>query len=210
MPLSDANWTGLIGALPNWLKRSDLTTAVLGDMLWLFEKKFNAELRLRNAEGVTTIGITSGYLTHPADWLQWKSITVIQGQYRTALGPLTEENASVDYGYSYLGFPRGFVVRGDKTIIYPAPGSGTWTYETVYQQAVPALTVSATTNWLLTAYPQAYLYGSLLESTLYNINDERIPLWKSAVDEALFKIEQASKKAKYSGAVMTARPDSVC
>ena len=48
--------------------------------------------------------------------------------------------------------------------------------------AIPAL---ATTdpNWLLTAHPDHYLFGSLVEAEMFGVNDERAPLWKARRDE---------------------------
>src|SRR5262249_9082526 len=33
-------------------------------------------------------------------------------------------------------------------------------------------------NWLLTAHPDTYLYGALVESAPYLRDDDRVPLWK--------------------------------
>jgi hypothetical protein len=48
-----------------------------------------------------------------------------------------------------------------------------------------ALSASNTTNWLLTLAPDLYLYGSLLEAAPYIGNDERIPVWASAVSTVI-------------------------
>ena len=44
------------------------------------------------------------------------------------------------------------------------------------------LSAGTDTNWLLTNYPDIYLYGSLIESAPYLRDDQRIGLWQSEYD----------------------------
>lgn len=205
--ISDKNFTGVRASLGDWAHRADLTNTDYGNFVFLFESDFNTRMRMRNMEGQTSIAITSGYLTHPADWQQWKSITRIQGNQRVSLLPLTEESANVDYGYSHLGQPQGYIVRGDKTIIMPTNGSGPYTYETVYYQGVPSL-ASASTNWLMNAYPQAYLFGSMLWACSF-VKKPESAAWNTVVEETLNRLQEASKRQQNKGAIAYARPDRV-
>jgi hypothetical protein len=207
--IRDANFTGLRTSLGEWLHRSDLTNTDLGNFIWLAEAHFNTEMRDRGMEASTTIPVTSGYLAHPADWREWKSISLVSGNTRIPLQPLSQEQVDLVYGSAYGQIPAGYVINSDRTIIVPG-ATGSFSYETWYYQGVPALTASATTNWLLTKYPQAYLYQSLLEAVGFTSEDDRIPLWKAGVDEALNKIAIASQNARYSGAVLQSRPDRSC
>jgi len=54
-----------------------------------------------------------------------------------------------------------------------------------YRANLPGLSVSIQSNWLLARRPDLYLYGTLIHAEFYNWNDERLPLIKAAVDEAL-------------------------
>jgi hypothetical protein len=205
--ISDGNYTGLVDSCKSWLHRADLASTDYDNFIYLFESDFNREMRVRQMEAETTIGITSGYLPNPSDWREWQSIHLIQGQAEIAIGPLTDENAAIDYGYSYLSDPRGYVVRGDKTYIYPQPGSGAWSYRTRYSQGVPRLTSSATTNWLLTAHPTVYLQGVLYWAGDWMVDDQKQMKYKQLLTETLDKIKIESDRAKYSGGVPTMRPD---
>lgn len=203
--LSDGNFTGVRASLGDWLARSDLTNTDYGNFIYLFEKEFNTEMRLRGMEGQTTPGVTSGYIQHPSDFLQWKSLKVVEGGKEYALGALTEENAAYDYGLSFPDRARGFVIRGDKTYIYPIGATGTYTG--VYFQGVPALNASNTTNWLLTKYPQLYLYGPLLQAQAYVSNPDKIQLWNIAFEQAKAKVFTESQRASFGGGLPTMRPD---
>lgn len=208
--LSDKNFTGLRTSCGDWLHRSDLTNTDLGNFIFLAEAEFNTEMRNRNMEARTTIGVTSGYLPHPSDWQEWKTIVLVKGSERFTLDPISEEVATLLYGQAADdSMPRGYAVQNGRTYIYPDEAVTSYTYETVYYQGITNLSGSASTNWLLNQYPQAYLFASLLQATGFEGDDARIPIWKSGRDEAMDKIEKASKRASFSGGVMQMRPDRV-
>ena len=70
-----------------------------------------------------------------------------------------------------------------------------------YFQKIPALTDAAATNWLLTAHPDLYLFGALVEAEMFGVNDERAPLWKARRDEIFDEIEKLSNKTRGAGAI---------
>lgn len=208
--IADKNFTGLRTSIGDWLHRNDLTNTDLGNFIFLAEAEFNTEMRNRNMEARTTIGVTSGYLPHPSDWQEWKTITLVQGSQRFALDPISEEVATMLYGQAADDtMPRGYVVQNGRTYIYPSQAVTAYTYETVYFQGIPNLSGSVTTNWMLNQYPQGYLFASLLQATGFGGDDDRVGLWKSGRDEALDKIDKASKRASYSGGIPQMRPDRV-
>ncbi len=59
---------------------------------------------------------------------------------------------------------------------------------------MPALSDSTPTNWLLTAHPDLYLFGSMIEAEMFGVNDERAPPWKARRDEIFDEIEKLSNK----------------
>ena len=82
-------------------------------------------------------------------------------------------------------------------------------------KSVTSLSVSNTTNWLLTAHPDAYLYGSLLEAAPYLMDDARLAMWATALERVLAEIRHPDSSANltsYAGIKLTiadwlARPD---
>ena len=163
--LSDGTYTGLRASLGDWLHRADLTNTDLGNFVYLYEAEFNTAMRIRKMEAQTSIVITSNYLAHPSDWQAWKSLKISHGGILYALTPISEENAGRIYGDSYLALPQGYVVRGDRTYLYPE-ADATYTVLTTYFQGVPSLSANST-NWLMNKFPQAYLYGSLMQASQY-------------------------------------------
>lgn len=49
---------------------------------------------------------------------------------------------------------------------------------------LPSLTVTDP-NWLLTAHPDIYYYGALVESAPYLHDDERLPMWEALLEERI-------------------------
>ena len=69
-------------------------------------------------------------------------------------------------------------------------------------QKIPALADNAT-NWLLDAHPDAYLYGSLMQSAPYLQADERIGIWAGKYNQIKEQITASDEKAKFSGETPT-------
>jgi hypothetical protein len=70
-----------------------------------------------------------------------------------------------------------------------------------YFQKIPALASVAPangtqTNWLLTAHPDLYLFGSLVEAEMFGVNDERAPLWKGRRDEIFDELDKLNHKTR--------------
>ncbi len=189
----------------NWMHRSDLGT-VVGDFVDLFEAEFNADMRVRQMENSTSVSSTAGYLVHPAQWREWKQLTLNSGGNKFVLQPISEESAIHMTGREGTGTPRYYKTRGDKTYLYPTPSTNV-VVETVYWEGVTALSTAHPSNWVLASYPGAYLFGSLSEAAPYVVDDPRVPLWKQRLAETLNRIKVESERAERSGQVMRIRPD---
>jgi hypothetical protein len=199
--MSFADYTALKAAIASdWLHRTDLTTAI-GDFIALFESDFNADMRVRQMETETAQISTAGYLLHPTGWIGWKEIRGTNGGVQYNLEPASDEVAIANTGGDAVP-ARLYKVKGSRTYLYPAASAVTFpcTYYT-------GVGLTGGTNWLLTAYPGAYLYGSLLQATASIGDDPRVPMWSQAFEKALQRIRDDSKKQEWSGQVLRMRPD---
>lgn len=200
--MSFADLTSLKTAIASdWLHRADLTTAI-GDFVALFESDFNSTVRVRQMEQQTSIvSHTDGYLVHPTNWLGWKLIKGTSGGVAYTLEPVTDEIAIKRTAGDQVP-ARLYKVTGDKTYLFPA--ASVTTFPTTYYEGVG---LTSGTNWLLTKYPAAYLYGSLLQATAAISDDPRIPLWVSAYEKVLANIRADSQRSEWSGQVLRMNPD---
>lgn len=191
MALTD--YTGLKSSISDWLHRGDISASagIVDDFIDMAEAEFNATLRCRSMEAQTDIGMSAGNISHPSDWLGWKRISILDSGIAEDAQPSPNEFLDI-VGPSSEGRPYYYAVKGSKTYFNRTTS---YTARTWYYQAIPALTTSNTTNWLLTKYPQAYLYGTLLQASGYIQDDPRIALWKQAYDEAMERVKEDSIKS---------------
>ena len=91
------------------------------------------------------------------------------------------------------------------TYLYPGTSSGV-VFQTQYYEAIPALTASASTNWLLTKYPGAYLYGTLVMSNMF-VSDPRFNDWVGAYNNIVEQIKADSRKQEWSGQALRMESD---
>lgn len=152
-------------------------------------------------EAETATVSTSGYLVHPTGWLSWKEIRGTNGGIQYQLQNSSEEVATA-LTAGDAAPARKFKVKGTKTYLYPQ-ASGV-TFQTTYYTGVG---LSSGTNWLLTSYPGAYLYGSLLQATAAIGDDPRIGLWQQAYEQTLARIRKDSRRSEYSGQALQMSAD---
>ena len=67
----------------------------------------------------------------------------------------------------------------------------------VYFAKIPALSDSATSNWLLERHYDLYLYGSLVQAALYLKDDPTA--WATLFDSALAEIEVEDVRSQFHG-----------
>lgn len=179
------NWVTLITQVKDFAARSDLTTAYVDYFIDLAENWFNNNLRVPEMETTNgSLTYSSGAITNPSDLLSWKRLSVTSNGSTYLLKPVSyEQNEDQDDGTT--GIPTRYVIRGGSTLLRPTPDSTSYTVSGTYYQRVPALSDTQSTNWIITNYQDAYVYGALAAMEGFIQNDPRIPLWKQLFAEAV-------------------------
>jgi hypothetical protein len=169
-----SDFASLQTAVGNWLNKSGDAnlTARIPEFIQLAEARFQRKLDDEQQNTVTTITFADGIAPLPADFDGLNSID----------GDFQEDPVLFDVVGSYI--------RTDPAVT----GSATINY----RQGIPALSVSNTTNWLLTKAPDIYLFGALLQAEFFGWNDERLPLIKSAHDEMLDELHVNSENRRWN------------
>ena len=188
-------------AIANWLDRSDLTDRI-PEFISLAEARFIRKLNHWRMEGRSTANTVAGTrtLALPSDYIAARNFKI----NTSTVDVLEYMPPSVLYeGSSSQGTPKYYTIQGSQLVLEPIPDS-------VYQvelnyTAFSKLSDSNTTNWLLTYFPDAYLYGSLVQGSAYMINDERVPMWKAALDEVIKEIQKEDRAARWNGTPLTIR-----
>lgn len=95
------------------------------------------------------------------------------------------------------GVPIYYAISAGQFEFYPTPTGQDG--ELLYYAAAPALSDSATSNWLLEDAPDAYLYGALMHSAPYVQDDARVALWQSLYGTAVQRLNEDADRARWSG-----------
>ena len=74
----------------------------------------------------------------------------------------------------------------------------------IYRQNLPSLNANAS-NWLLTLAPDAYLYGSLMESAPYIKEDNRIAVWGAGMTSALTDLNNLGNNSTFNAGPLQVR-----
>jgi hypothetical protein len=186
----------LVAAVSNWLDHN-LFAARIPEFIALFEAAANRRLRVREQEAIATLTPASGTVVLPTDYLAWRRVTWT-GAPRVELQYVHPSYLQAAYPSSPTDVPRIFTIEGGTLKVRPLD---TTPLELDYLQKIPALSDSTTTNWLLAAHPDLYLFGALVEAEMFGVNDERAPQWKARRDEIFDEIEKLSNRTRGAGAV---------
>ena len=189
------NYSDLKTSIADWLNRSDLT-ATIPDFITLAETGFNKEIRNRKMIKRATATIDSQYSAVPADWLQTVDFVVEANPVVTLEFITNEKLDKLRETYTSSGTPKFYTIVGQELEVLPVPDSATLTGEITYYSKIPNLTDVSPTNWLMNSSPDIYLYGSLLQSAPYLVDDSRIPVWASMYQKLVKDLEIADQKAR--------------
>lgn len=175
-----------------WLDDADTYDGAVDDIILMAESEFNRRLRVPEMEVRSQASLSGQYLALPDDFLQLRAIYLLNDAYiRLDQLPLTQ--LRVDYAAYTTGQPRAYAINDGQFVFGPQPDT-TYTAEIVYYAKIPALSVSNTTNWLLTAHPDLYLAQCMALGELFGWNDPRAQLMKARADEIIDQMDMAARK----------------
>lgn len=199
--MSITNYSELQASVASWLNRGDLT-ANITDFITLAEAQLSTDLKTRSMEAKVTLATVAGVNTValPTDMLEMRRVQVV-GTYNQPLSYRSPDELSIDYASNMSAQPIVFTVVGGNLELAPIP-DGVYSLELTYQQRIPALSTTNTTNWLLTNWPNAYLYASLLAAMPFIMNDARLAVWSQLYQQAVDGINSVDW---YSGSTMKVR-----
>ena len=189
--MSITTYAELQTAVGNWLDHS-LFAARIPEFIALFEACANRRLRVRQQE--TTANLTPdaiGNATLPADYLSHRRVTWT-GSPRVELQYVHPSYLQAAYPSAPADVPRIFTIEGSTLKVRPLDSTA---LEVNYFQKIPPLATNDP-NWLLTAHPDLYLFGALVEACMFGVDDDRAPLWKARRDEIFDEIDKLNNKTR--------------
>lgn len=196
--MSISTYAELKAAIADFLNRDDLASAT-GTFISLAEADIQRKIRHWRQEKRSTAEIDTQYSAIPADFLEIIRFYITSGGTKPL--ELISQAELLDrkrIASDASGSPSYYALTAGEIEVYPAP-DGTYAVELYYFSRVPALSDSATTNWLLQYFPDVYLYGALMHTAPYLKDDARLQVWAALYQQGIDAINASSEKAKYGG-----------
>jgi hypothetical protein len=169
--------------------------AAVPGFIALAEKRLSRSLRVAEMETVATVNLTDGAGPLPADFQQARCVTAGVSP-PSVLRPLIPSFARSRFPENYGGYPRFYTITGNTITTFPA-STGDLTLD--YYAAIPPLSDTNTTNWLLEQAPDLYLYGALLEGTTFMLDDPRLQTWTLLFQKGVTDLQNADKGKRWAG-----------
>lgn len=216
------NYGELQAAVANWPARSDIASGGgnagrVAEFIFLAEKRINRSLARIGAGEVqtSTLQTTTGVETTdlPTDFNGARALAIVDSSY-WQLEFVTPEQLDQLWPSTSQQRPRWFAIIGkdgltDQSQLHwrPLPDA-TYTVKLTYYRLVPTITtgVSGASNWLLAAYPDAYLYASLIEMAVWLQDDGLTAKYLQAYQAAFDDIKQMDQRRRYAGGSLKVRP----
>lgn len=186
-------YAGLKASIADFLNRQDLT-AVIPDFVDLVEAQFNARLRVREMIARSSASLAAEFADVPDDFAAPINIVLSDGTPLDCIAP--EDLQAMKVVPAISGDPRFYAIVGGEFQFYPVPSSAV-TISLTYYAKIPALSDSATSNWLLAKRPDIYLYGALVQSAPYLVDDPRAETWGALFVAAMNDLQNTSDFSKY-------------
>jgi hypothetical protein len=169
-------YSTLVDNVYKWLIRDQATdTFITADLvqtyIQLCEAEMNRELKIIDTESTQTytLSTSNDYITLPTGYRGITAFEFTSRPYDIQYFPT--RRAMKDAFASDTGRPKAYTIIGQKAIFNCTPDSA-YTMTMDFYKNITALTATATTNTILTKFPDVYLYGSIRQA-LINLNDQR-------------------------------------
>lgn len=191
------NFTTLKAAVLSWMDRTDASSADVEGFIQHAEARICRFMRVKEMEAVASITTDSlGVATLPSGFLSFKVV-------------YDSDNAIVPHVT-----PEAYVTTGENdTKVYTLLGAGmrlapaaAETLTAVYYERPDAITSSNETNWLLTAHPDLYLFGTLAAWSSYIDDTPGMAKWDASFNRSLLEVQASERRDRYSGPLARTSP----
>lgn len=193
----------LQSGIADFLNRDDLT-AVIPTFIDMAEGQINRDVRHWKMETTAQLSVSGDFALLPSDWLETKN-----AQYYPDINNFTKfhpleylsQNALDERkmnSENMIGEPQYYTFSvnagAGQYILFPQPKARA--DDKVVLSYLQKLNLDST-NWLLTDYPDVYLYGSLIHAAIYLKDDERLSLFTQMYNAAVQRVNASSDEAEY-------------
>lgn len=191
-----------------WIHRTDLT-ANIPTFIQLAESKIANLVKGLPLETTITQTLTAGVgtLTLPSDYNEMQSLVVLSNPTMT-LQLIPDYTLSQYNANNVSGVPEFYSIIGNNINFSKIP-DGNYSIKITYLAKLTNLSDVNTTNWVLTKYPYLYLYGALIETSIYTNDPDQVQFYQTKFDSAIGDVITQYSNQKFSGSPLHAKSDYV-
>lgn len=182
-------------SVANWLNRDDLT-ATIPDFISLAEARIARDLRHWKQEKRVTTDANERYENLPNDLIEIRQVQHTSGGVISSISSVEMENRRA--ALNTTGKPKYMRLTADQMEFYPTPDTS-YSISMLYYGRIPALSDLEPDNWLLRDAPDVFLYGALLQSAPYLVDDARVQVWAGLYQSGIEALNVENEKARVSG-----------
>ena len=197
------NYGELLTAIANWAERDDLDSRI-PEFIALTEDSIGRELRVRDMETTIDLTVSSQETALPTGFVQQRRLYRDSDAARLEYFP--PEDFWIRNAKSQTGAPKLFTIEGDNLVVAPAPDTS-YTLKLLYFKTFTALSDDGDTNWVLTNARGLYLFGALLELSMFDEDEVGALKWSISWDNLLEKVHTADKLDRYPLGSLQMRSD---
>jgi len=179
--------------------RTDLTSQI-PNFISMAQKRLFRVLQCRENEVQIAGTISGNAYTVPANYKSLRYLLVND----TPLDSITERELRTRLkDRPAEGQPDAFSRIQTQWLFHP-PADAAYSIDLYYYADLSSdVTDDAATNLVLTAFPDLYLWGSLLMAAPFLNEDDRIGTWKGLLDDTMNTISERNFDEEYSGSNLT-------
>lgn len=203
-----STYSDLKTEIANWIHRTDLTSNI-PTFIQLAEAKITNNIKGLSLETSTTSSLTAGvgYISLPIDYREMQSIVVLSNPSITL--QLVPDHVLEQYNAdSTTAIPEFYSISGNNIYFSKIP-DGNYQIKLSYLAKLSALSDINTSNFVLASFPYLYLYGSLIEASIYTNDPDQVQFYQLKFDEAIKEVITQYNNQKFSGSPLYAKSDYV-
>lgn len=186
-----ANYAAWVAGVKDWLDAAHLSDAQIGTFISLAQDRLNRDLAAWEMEATEDVGAYASLVPLPDDFNRIRQVSVDgAGIYQASTkGEIARRKASDDET------ERLFAIDAASVILWPTPIDGT-AVTIDYFVKVPKISATAASNIFSSSYPDLLLWASLVEGSLFIVEDERGAIYEAKYQAGLKASNENPKKVK--------------
>lgn len=182
-------YANLQTSIESWLELTS-STALIPDFIALAESEMNVRIKhWRNTPTATVTFASAGLADLPEGFRAPRSVRLSSSPNNQLEIVSTEKMVELLSSSTQAGSPEVMAVDGDNLRCWPTPSADT-NAVLRYYRTIPALSDLNPSNWVLTNFPNAYLFGALACAFSYHDDTENEAKFAGKFEKAIAQINR--------------------